>query len=342
MLKSQKEEINIISYILQKDKFSPLAIIFPSVGEGVNNTHSNILAKMFFDEGYSVLIFGNHFQWEFLQSIDKGYTPGYIKDDVKYINILVNNAISYLSKKYDRVFLKRTALGTSLGAYAVLFLANEQFQEGSNNIDKFIAICPPFELTYAISKMDKIIEAWKNYPNDFREKTAITTAKVMNAYKNKDKYVNNFKTLPFSNYEAKLISAFVFHQKLSDLIYTTELEQNPKIDKKELYDAIYKMNFEDYMRKYLLEDKDYEELSKESSIESISDFLISKDNYKIYHSLDDYLTNKDQLALLRKYCGNKLVLFNNGAHLGFLYRDEFVNELKKEIQKDVSNKKALD
>ena len=104
-----------------------MVILFPSVGEGVNNNHSNILANFFYNEGYSVLILGSHFQWEFLKSLEKGYKIGLIKDDVKYINILVNNSISYLSKKYDRVFLERTALGTSLGAYAVLFLAKVTF-----------------------------------------------------------------------------------------------------------------------------------------------------------------------------------------------------------------------
>ncbi len=321
-------------YVLQKNKTSPLAIIFPSIGEGINNNHSTILAKLFYDEGYSVIILGSHFQWEFLKSLEKGYKLGSIKDDVKFINLLVNNSVDYLSKKYNRVFLKRTALGTSLGAFAVMFLANEQYQIGANNIDKFIAICPPCELFYAINQMDQIIEAWKRYPDDFREKTAITAAKVARAFNEKDKFTKDFNALPFSNYEAKLISAFVFHQKLSDLIYATETSTNPNIDKKELYNAIYKHNFRDYMKNYLMVKHSKEELESASTLRSISDYLINNDNYRIYHSLDDYLANKKQLKELKSYCDDKLTLFNNGAHLGFLYRDEFVNELKKEIKID--------
>ncbi len=319
-------------YILQKDKTSPLAILFPSVGEGINNTHSTILAKLFYDEGYSVLIFGNHFQWEFLKSIEKGHKIGIIKDDVKYINLLVNNAIKYLSQKYDRVFIKRTAMGTSLGAYALLFLANEQYETGAKNIDKFIAVCPPYELMYAAEKIDKLIEAWKNYPNDLKQKVALTAAKVMRAYNEKNKYTKNLNNLPFSNYEAKLISAYIFHQKLSDLIYTTEVENNKNIDKKELYSAIYNTNLNDYLAKNFLVKYSLDELKNANSLNSISDYLINSDNYVIYHSLDDYLTDKKELKNLRKYCENKLVLFNNGAHLGFLYRDEFIDELKKQIK----------
>jgi len=319
-------------YILQKNKTSPLAIIFPSIGEGVNNNHSVILAKMFYDEGYSILILGNHFQWEFLKSLDKDYKVGLINDDVKYINKLINNSINYLSKKYDRIFLKRTALGTSLGAYAVLYLANNQYLDNSNNIDKFIAICPPMELIYAVNQLDKIIEGWKNYPDDLANKIALTTAKIMRVYKQKDKFAKNFQKLPFSNYEAKLISSFIFHQKLSDLIYTIETEKNPNIDKKELYNTIYNTNYEDYIKKYIAVNYTFEDIKKMSSLKSISNYLINKDNYKIYHSLDDYLINKNQLKELRSYCDNKLVLFNHGAHLGFLYRDEFINSLKNEIK----------
>ena len=142
----------------------------------------------------------------------------------------------------------------------------------------------------------------------------------------------NLNNLPFSNYEAKLISGYIFHQKLSDLIYTIETKKNKNIDKKELYKAIYNSNFNDYINNYLLVKYNKEELEKTNTLSSISDYLINKDNYIIFHSLDDYLTNKSQLKELKGFCDDKLVLFNNGAHLGFLYRDEFINKLKEEIK----------
>ena len=60
--------------------------------------------------------------------------------------------------------------------------------------------------------------------------------------------------------------------------------------------------------------------------------IINNDNYKIFHSLDDYLISKNQLKELKSLSDDKLVLFSNGAHLGFLYRDEFIEALKKEIK----------
>lgn len=138
--------------------------------------------------------------------------------------------------------------------------------------------------------------------------------------------------LPFSNYEAKLISAFVFHQKLSDLIFTTERIKNPEINKKELYNLIYTYDYKDYVKKYLLVNHSLEELEQESSLKSIADFLINNDNYAIFHSLDDYLISEEQLKELKSFADKKLILFDHGAHLGFLYRDEFLKALKKEIK----------
>ena len=34
-------------YIMQKDKTSPVAIIYPSIGEGIQSHHSVVLAKLF-------------------------------------------------------------------------------------------------------------------------------------------------------------------------------------------------------------------------------------------------------------------------------------------------------
>ena len=121
------------------------------------------------------------------------------------------------------------------------------------------------------------------------------------------------------------------HQKLSDLIFT--IEQTKRNQKTDIYEKIYNMNYEDYVKKYVLGNtyKTLEDLRFDSSILSLSDYLQNNNNYKIYHSLNDYLVNHSQLKKLKLYTGKKTVILNNGAHLGFLYTNEFINELKKDI-----------
>jgi len=63
-------------YIMQKDKSAPVAILYPSIGEGIMSSHSVLFAKLFYDAGYSVIIQGSHFHFEFLKSMPEGYRPG--------------------------------------------------------------------------------------------------------------------------------------------------------------------------------------------------------------------------------------------------------------------------
>lgn len=314
-------------YIMQKDKNSPLAIIYPSIGEGITSHHSVVLAKMFYDAGYSVLIQGSHFQWEFVKSMPANYRPGLPKQDARDLQKITGKIIDSLEAKYDCKFHDNVLIGTSFGALMTLYIANEEAQENTLNISKFISINPPIELVYAMKQIDKNTQEWNKNPENIKEKVAITAAKIMQVYNNKETFDKTNITLPFSEYEGKLITGFLMHQKLSDLIYT--LEGNSK----DIYSKIYNMGYEDYANKYLLSEQhnSFDELRYETSIYAISDYLRENDNYKIYHALDDYLVNKQQLRILKKFSGAKTVIFDHGSHLGFLYRQEFINELKKDI-----------
>lgn len=314
-------------YIMQKDKNSPLAIIYPSIGEGITSHHSVVLAKMFYDAGYSVLIQGSHFQWEFVKSMPANYRPGLPKQDARDLQKITGKIIDSLQAKYDCKFHDNVLIGTSFGALMTLYIANEEAQKNTLNISKFISINPPIELVYAMKQIDKNTQEWNKNPENIKEKVAITAAKIMQVYNNKETLDKTNITLPFSEYEGKLITGFLMHQKLSDLIYT--LEGNSK----DIYSKIYNMGYEDYANKYLLSEQhnSFDELRYETSIYAISDYLRENDNYKIYHALDDYLVNKQQLRILKKFSGAKTVIFDHGSHLGFLYRQEFINELKKDI-----------
>ena len=180
-----------------------------------------------------------------------------------------------------------------------------------------------------MKQIDKNTEEWKQNPESLKEKVALTAAKIIQIAQKQESIDRNIKSLPFSDEEAKLITGFILHQKLSDLIYT--IEKTNKKTSSDIYKTLNNMNYNDYTNKYLLSDKTMDELNQIASLHYISSYLRNADNYKIYHSLDDYLANTKQLHQLKQYSGTKAVFFNNGAHLGFLYRPEFIKELKKEI-----------
>ena len=315
-------------YILQKDKTAPLAIIYPSIGEGINSSHSICFAKIFYDAGYSVIIQGSHFQWEFVKSMPKDYHPGLPDNDADYLKTVTHKIIDKLATKYEINPKNKLVFGTSFGAMETLFLASKEFYNNTLGDTKFIAVCPPVELIYAMKKVDDTSEFLSD--DSIKTKAAVSAAKVLQLLQNNEN--NAAAELPFTDEEARLITGFIMHQKLSDLIFT--IENNNKCKKCcDFYKDINNSNYSDYAEKYLLSNnyKTIDELSKPASLHYISQYLISGTNYKIYHSVNDYLTNEKQLKQLKQYSGKNTVLYDNGAHLGFLYRKEFLDALKNDI-----------
>ncbi|MBR1775910.1 VacJ family lipoprotein [bacterium] len=318
-------------YILQKDKTSPLIILYPSIGEGAGAHHSIVFAKIFYDLGYSVVMQGSHFHWEFVKSMPQGYSPGIPYNDAKQVRLVTSKILDYLNKKYDCSFREKTVVGTSFGAMAALYLAQNESEENTLGITKYIAISPPIELKYALEQIDKNGDEFDKNSDEVKQKTAITAAKILQLVQLKDAGDLNFQAMPFSEEEGKLITTFIMRQKLSDIIFT--IENVPKNKKTDIYNLINNMSYKDYAEKYL--SVNFNEpvlLDEKASLFAISDYLQSNDNYKIYQSMDDYLINKSQIIKLKDIAGNHLVCLNCGSHLGFLYRKEFEEALINDIK----------
>ena len=314
-------------YILQKNKTSPLAIIYPSFGEGILSHHSVVLSKLLYDEGYSVIIQGSPFQWEFVKSMPDTYKPGFPTPDTYYSRLLTLKILNTIESQKGYKFDKKILIGTSFGALTTLFTAAKEEQENTLGISKYISINPPVEILFALKQVDDFSQDWKKDQSDIKMRMAIAAEKIIQIAQAKDKP----EALPFTDDEAKLVIGFVMQQKLSDLIFT--IENTSKSKKSNFYQTASDLSFKDYAKKYLLIDdyKSAEKLSYDTSLYSISDFLNNNTNYKIYHTVDDYYVNPEQLVWLKKQTNNKSVYFNNGSHLGELYRKEFIDEFKKDI-----------
>ena len=263
----------------------------------------------------------------------KDYHPGLPAKDANVLRVITGKIITQLQAKYGCEFKEKIFIGTSFGALTSLFIASEEARNNTLGETKYISICPPCDLIYAMKQVDKYSQEWDKSSADFKEKVAETAAKVVKLYQSKDDIDVEINNLPFSEEEGKMITGFIMHQKLSDLIFTIEgglSEQN-----KDLYTKINNMGYQDYAQKYLVHgNSGVDDLSYEASLVSISEYLRNNDNYKIYHSLNDYLTSPNQIKKLKQTAGNKLVLVDNGAHLGFMYRKEFIEDLKNSIAKN--------
>jgi ABC-type transporter lipoprotein component MlaA len=330
-------------YILQKNKTSPLAILYPSFGEGIMSHHSAVLAQMLYDKGYSVLILGSTFQWEFAKSMPNSYKPGFPDLDSYYARIVTAKILDTFKKEKDYNFNKKILIGTSFGGLITLFTAAKEQEENKLGISDYISINPPVEVLFALKQLDKFSQDWKNNSEDIKLRLAVTAQKILQISQNlKDEdFKKGCNILPFSDEEAKLIIGFIMKQKLSDLVFT--IENCTKAKKNKLADKIKNLNFNDYAQKYLLINEyiSQEKLNYDTSLYSLKNFLQIGKNYKIYHSIDDYYTNQTQLSWLKEQTKDKSVFFSNGSHLGFLYRKEFLAKLEKDIELEEVNSNEI-
>ncbi len=320
-------------YILQKDKNAPAAIIYPAIGEGVMAEHSTTMTRILYDQGYSVIVLGSPFNWEFIKSMPDNYKPGLPSKDTDLTRLLTLKIINRLEAQYKLHFSDKIIVGSSFGALVTLFTAAKEEKENILGVSKFIAINPPIELMFAQRQIDKYAQDWKNSPSDIKMRAAVTVQKVI---KKTEEIAAQKPTesvyLPFDDDEAKLIAGFVMKQKLADTVFSVEKCSRCKKDL--IHDEVNNMTFDEYAQKYVLagEKKPYEQIDYESSLYSISDYLKNNDNYKIYHTVDDYFVNSQQLAWLKNQAQDKALYFSNGSHLGYLYRREFLDDFKGEIK----------
>ena len=328
----------VFKYLLQKSKSSPLAILYPSIGEGLTSEKSTITAKLLYDKGYSVIIESSPFYWEFLKSMPEGYAPGLPQEDSKYLRLLTSKIIEYLETKKNHSFEEKILVGTSFGALTGLFTAAQEAEAAKNGekiigISNYIAINPPVDIFFSLRQLDKYSQDWKKDSSDMKMKAAITVEKVVQVANqiNQKEIKEMPENLPFTEDEAKLVISILMKQKLSDLIFT--LKGYKRCQRCDICEISNKTTFYDYSKEFLFDKqgKTQKDFEYETTLYSIANYLQTADNYKIYHTLDDYFTNSEQLLWLKNICRDKAVYYSNGSHLGFLYRKEFLTSFEQDI-----------
>lgn len=324
---TQDKEPYRFKYILQKDKTAPLIIFYPSIGEGAGNHHSVVFAKMFYDAGFSVVMQGSHFHWEFVKSMPDGFAPGLPQKDSEYIRLVSSKILENLKEKHGCEPKEKTIIGTSFGAVASLFVAEKESKDNLLGVNKFVAVSPPIELKYALLQIDKNGEIFDGDYTKVKDKTALTASKILQLYDLKNEKNFKMEELPFSDEEAKIITNFIMRQKLSDIIYM--IEKPSKNKESDLYKMINNISYQDYAEKYLGLNINTD--CYFATLYVLSDYLKNNNNYKIFEAFDDYLLNKEQIMKLKTIAGENLTCINCGSHLGFLHRKEFIDEFKKAV-----------
>lgn len=318
-------------YMLQKNKKAPLAVIYPSTGAGVMSNHPVMFAKLFYDAGYSILIIGNPFQWEFVESMPETYRPGMPAEDALAMRTATGKIIAELESKYKRHFDNKVILGTSYGGMTALYMAEQESIVNTLGNVQYISICPPVDLFYSVNLLDETYKRLNVSKDDLKIMIANILAKTFKFYASKNEIDFLPDKMPYTEEESKFLTSFLMHQKLADVIFI--IENAPTNKKSDIYQKTNSIGFKEYSQQYIMtgSDKVNKKIMEDAKLAHISNYLKTADNYIIYHTQDDYLVTKSQLNQLKNMAKDRMYLINNGSHMGFLYRPEFIQELYNTI-----------
>ncbi len=138
-----------------------LIFIIPGLGSHCLSQTAGAFAEVLFQRGYTVVTMSSSMNWEFMESAGTTLVPGYTPVDAED----ARNAIAAISKDLaeNKAIIpeRKHILGYSLGALHTLFIAKNEKNDNKLGIDHYIAINPPVDLRYGMSKIDAYYSSWQ-------------------------------------------------------------------------------------------------------------------------------------------------------------------------------------
>jgi ABC-type transporter lipoprotein component MlaA/pimeloyl-ACP methyl ester carboxylesterase len=357
------------AYWLQSDEDAPTAYIIHGVGSGVHGSELNTLAKLLFDQKYSVVVLPSILNWEFVRAAAENWLPGYLPEDVKMIDKVMRLVSEDLHKKKDTKPAWNILLGVSLGGMHTVKLAEIDQQCKKPLFKQYIAVNPPVDLIYGMKIFDNYCKVWTGFePMEQLNIAALLNAKynmlamrlhaplsrkakVRKAVAAKQLRASKMYggEVPFVQSEAEALLSLKAKQVTIELFYSIYKHKNKllplnlqrKYNEKELYREIVKFEFADYAEKVLVpfyknkfgSDFTIKNLKEAANLTSREAAL--RDNSKLFvlHTADDIFLSRKHKLWLKRAMNERCVIFDHGGHLGEMYTEVFQDKLKEIVIK---------
>lgn len=319
---------------------APLMVQLPGLGSHRKGNMDLALAELAYSEGYSVLVFSNTFNWEFMTAAPKGYAPGYVEKDKEMIRVAYQAIMKDLYATYgEENFLQRSLIGMSMGAWYTLNLGADLKERGVDNmVDHVIAINPPANLLESLAALDVLYRApYKN--GDMAEAKQIIDSAIAKAMISAKSDLTPTSDLPFTNAEASYLIGLNFRMTLHEAIIAGAFDQELSVfgSKGALYKDLDALSFEDYYKKIAVMVNERQGVTEEQikfsvNLKNREKSLKQVDNLHLVLSDNDFLLNKSELNWFKSTFEGKTTVFKQGGHLGELWRPELQEAIRSQIK----------
>ena len=307
---------------------APIAFVLPGLGGHRLNPRGLALAELAHLEGYHVVCFSNNLNWEFIRSAPAGYLPGFLDDDLKYINQLQAAVQTQLKSKYGPAHIigKPTILGFSMGGWYTLNLAATH---PPGTFEHALSINPPLNLTVGLRALDRLYRAPAQKPN----REAIMQSGLLKMLINRDSAPEQGFAVPYSDLEASYVIGLSYRLTLRQTIMASHnLRPSARVYKK--VDAI---SYDDYFKKIMtlrLAERNITEahLADASDLRTREAGLMDVPNLKLVLTSNDFLLTADDLAWFLDKFDDRVIYSEKGGHMGHIWKPEVKAKMREAIR----------
>jgi len=322
-----------------------LTIIIPGLGSHRQDAALVTLAELLNGRGSEVITISSSMNFDFFLNTPEACPPGYVPQDIAYIAETLTLALKDWHARHpgsENIPVK--LLGYSLGAYHTLFLADKQKREGVlPEVSSFIAINPPADASYALSRIDDYMNIPASWPEETREQRAEEVlTNVLAALTD----ASHKTPLMVNEEESQFLIGLVMRNVLAEVILASQARNNQGFLKNAPDDfkqnalcaEALSMTYTDYMEKAILPyyrtklgkpDMSMDDIAAVSRISAITDSLRDNDKVRVLHNEDDFLVKREGFDMYKEVLKDRFMLFSVGGHLGNIAVPDYQKGLLK-------------
>jgi len=328
---------------------APLIFIIAGTGASYHSYKTNLLKKIFYQQGFHVIQISSPTSYDFMVSASTSHTPGISSEDAKDLYRVMQQARDLLVEEEDIKISGYAVTGYSLGGLNAAFVGALDEQKKDFNFAKVLMLNPPVNLYRSISRLDQLVMA--DVPADqsiddavhgmfnrlsqyYRAKGALDMSSSLagdllgigNELKNEN--IAHLISLSFriSVADMNFVSDEFNHRGEID---TQRIQLSDSSSLTEYFKTALNCDFNCYIQQQVMPEikktqpyADLDTVIQEVSLYKIKDYLSRSDNVMVMTNQDDLIINANDLAWLKDTLPNRLIVYPHGGHCGnYQYAD---------------------
>ncbi len=322
----------------------PAPLVFHIPGLGAHRLDRSTLAyvDLLYRHGYSVVVFSNPFQREFMELASAQAVPGYGPTDVDEVTNVLRLIRDDMRQWHGERITRTCLTGISHGAYLTLKVAAREARGdlGGLAFERYVAVNPPVSPFAAMTRLDEMFNAPLAWPAaERRERMENSLYAALYFAENG---LDALSDIALTREESRFLVGLVFRYSLMCVIQNSQSRHNLGIltsdpaafVRRSAYHEIRQISFADYLDRFVMpyvirngRAADRAAAILAMSLHQDAEGFRLNPKIRVQICEDDFLLTGPDIVWFREVFGPRLTAYAQGGHLGNLYIPAVQDEL---------------